>query len=239
MSAVFLRRLHVVSLCTCFLLSSRAYFPVIRHSSGFSLSRILMKRASTLSEEPETTPVKRRKSLPKAQIANEKNESESLADDEVASPSVKGKKGPPADRTSHIRDVVLPHPLREDLSHLKIMSWNVNGLNAMVNSKLDVFQRMVDKHQPDLICLQETKIQETMVPDFHNLLPAYYSYFSCSTVKKGYSGTVRQWQSCFFTCMHSNFLSSISPGNLREERDRILDIPTTDCSLISSFCCRR
>jgi exonuclease III len=47
----------------------------------------------------------------------------------------------------------------------------------------------VKSHQPDVICLQETKLQEEHVPDYVDLIPGYTSYWSCSTVKKGYSGT--------------------------------------------------
>lgn len=47
----------------------------------------------------------------------------------------------------------------------------------------------MQKHEPDVLCLQETKLQEDHVEDLIQMIPGYRSYWSCSTVKKGYSGT--------------------------------------------------
>jgi exodeoxyribonuclease-3 len=66
---------------------------------------------------------------------------------------------------------------------MKIYSWNVNGIRA-VHSK-GLLQEFVAKHQPDVLCLQETKAnQDQIVVD----LPDYEEYW-CSAEKKGYSGT--------------------------------------------------
>lgn len=66
---------------------------------------------------------------------------------------------------------------------MKIYSWNVNGIRAVWNKGL--FQEFVDKHQPDVLCLQETKaMQEQSEVD----LPDYLEYWN-SADKKGYSGT--------------------------------------------------
>lgn len=104
-------------------------------------------------------------------------------DEEPSSPAAANDKAP------HIRDSVNPLTL-SDGNYLKIMSWNVNGLKAVVTTKKEIFDRLVERHQPDILCLQETKLQENLVADFQNLLDGYDSYWSCSTVKKGYSGTV-------------------------------------------------
>jgi exodeoxyribonuclease III len=65
----------------------------------------------------------------------------------------------------------------------KIYSWNVNGIRAVL--KKELFAPFVQKHKPDILCLQETKAQpgEIIVN-----LPEYTEYFN-SAVKKGYSGT--------------------------------------------------
>jgi exonuclease III len=39
--------------------------------------------------------------------------------------------------------------------------------------------------------MQETKIQDGMIERYASLLEGYDAYWNCSTVKKGYSGTVR------------------------------------------------
>lgn len=66
---------------------------------------------------------------------------------------------------------------------MKIYSWNVNGLRAVL--KKDLFHPFLNTHQPDVLCLQETKADQTQV-DFE--LPGYHRYWN-SAVKKGYSGT--------------------------------------------------
>lgn len=66
---------------------------------------------------------------------------------------------------------------------MKIYSWNVNGIRAVIR-KGD-FKKMVEEHQPDILCLQETKAkQEQVQPD----LPEYMEYWN-SAEKGGYSGT--------------------------------------------------
>jgi exonuclease III len=95
----------------------------------------------------------------------------------------------PAEKPAHMRDLVEPWPLSEQFKYLKILNWNVNGLNAVITTKKDILFNLIEKHQPDFICLQETKLQEIMIENYKLLFPDYYSYFSCSTVKKGYSGT--------------------------------------------------
>ena len=55
---------------------------------------------------------------------------------------------------------------------LKIVSWNVNGVRAFKkraetdSSKLKTFLK---SESPDVICLQETKIDDTLVDDFRQL----------------------------------------------------------------------
>lgn len=66
---------------------------------------------------------------------------------------------------------------------MKIYSWNVNGIRAVI--KKGELQAFIAKHQPDILCLQETKAQEGQaVID----LPEYEEYWN-SADKKGYSGT--------------------------------------------------
>jgi len=66
---------------------------------------------------------------------------------------------------------------------LKIYSWNVNGIRAVVRKEL--FVPFIQKHQPDIICLQETKAQQGQAEID---LTGYEEYWN-SAEKKGYSGT--------------------------------------------------
>jgi exodeoxyribonuclease-3 len=69
---------------------------------------------------------------------------------------------------------------------MKILCWNVNGLRA-VHSK-GLFLDWFTKENADIICLNETKLQEEQVPEELRKVRGYSSYFSCAE-KKGYSGT--------------------------------------------------
>ena len=68
---------------------------------------------------------------------------------------------------------------------MTIISWNVNGLRAIV--KKDFFES-IKMLNPDILCLQETKAKDEEVKKA--LTPiADYHIFSNSADKKGYSGT--------------------------------------------------
>lgn len=65
---------------------------------------------------------------------------------------------------------------------LKLVSWNVNGLRAVVKKNfLDVFSEM----DADFFCLQETKLQAGQIDLEFEGYESYWNY----AVKKGYSGT--------------------------------------------------
>lgn len=67
---------------------------------------------------------------------------------------------------------------------MKLISWNVNGIRAAWKKGLPEF---VAAENPDVLCLQETKIQlEQLTPELTDL-PGYRSHWSMAE-KKGYSG---------------------------------------------------
>ena len=66
---------------------------------------------------------------------------------------------------------------------MKIYSWNVNGIRAVVRKEL--FTPFIAKEQPDILCLQETKAQQGQAEID---LPDYDEYWN-SAKKAGYSGT--------------------------------------------------
>lgn len=88
------------------------------------------------------------------------------------------------------RDPVLPKTLPSDGSYVKILSWNVAGLRGTLKKQPTILSDLVRAHNPDVICLQETKLQESHVKDFSNLLrtEGYTAHWTCSVDKKGYSG---------------------------------------------------
>ena len=66
---------------------------------------------------------------------------------------------------------------------MKIYSWNVNGIRAVL--KKGDFETFLKAHDPDILCLQETKAHREQVTID---LPQYEEYW-CSAEKKGYAGT--------------------------------------------------
>jgi exodeoxyribonuclease III len=66
---------------------------------------------------------------------------------------------------------------------VKLISWNVNGLRAVLRKN---FLDYLAAEAPDVLCLQETKCAAT---DVDQLWPAPYRVHWNSAEKKGYSGT--------------------------------------------------
>jgi exodeoxyribonuclease-3 len=66
---------------------------------------------------------------------------------------------------------------------MRFYSWNVNGIRAVV--KKGTFQKFIAEHQPDILCLQETKAEKGQAEID---LAQYHEYWN-SAQKKGYSGT--------------------------------------------------
>ena len=66
---------------------------------------------------------------------------------------------------------------------MNIISWNVNGIRAVHNKGL--FVPFIQKYQPDVLCLQETKALEHQSEVD---LPGYEEYWN-SAARPGYSGT--------------------------------------------------
>lgn len=66
---------------------------------------------------------------------------------------------------------------------MKLISWNVNGLRAVMKKN---FLEFLDSERPDVLCLQEIKCSPD---DVEQLWPRHYSTYWNSAQKKGYSGT--------------------------------------------------
>lgn len=68
--------------------------------------------------------------------------------------------------------------------NLKITSWNVSGVRAWL--KKDGLSSM-QREQPDLFCIQETKCSKTKLPQEIREVDGYFSYW-CASKKEGYAG---------------------------------------------------
>ena len=69
---------------------------------------------------------------------------------------------------------------------MKLISWNVNGLRAVITKGFEKAYKEIDA---DILCLQETKMQQDQITDeINNIFKDRYVYWN-SAIKKGYSGT--------------------------------------------------
>ena len=74
-------------------------------------------------------------------------------------------------------------PSPASFARVKLISWNVNGLRAVLKKN---FLEFLADEKPDVLCLQEIKCTPD---DVEQLWPAHYTtYWNCAE-KKGYSGT--------------------------------------------------
>ena len=65
---------------------------------------------------------------------------------------------------------------------MKLISWNVNGLRAVMSKG---FMDFFNEINADVFCVQETKLQEGQI----EFAPTEYNIYWNSAIKKGYSGT--------------------------------------------------
>jgi exodeoxyribonuclease-3 len=68
---------------------------------------------------------------------------------------------------------------------MKIISWNVNGIRAVMKKN---FVDFLASEKPDVLCLQEVKISESSKDDAKLDFPGYTEYWNCAK-RPGYSGT--------------------------------------------------
>jgi len=70
------------------------------------------------------------------------------------------------------------------MTTIRMISWNVNGLRAV--KRKDALGILFDD-RPDIFCIQETKINDSTLPDDLRHIDGYHTHFSFAE-KKGYSG---------------------------------------------------
>ena len=67
---------------------------------------------------------------------------------------------------------------------MKLISWNVNGLRAVLDKGL---LRWLKRTAPDVLCLQETKLNVALMPPELKVVRGYHVYYSHAS-RPGYSG---------------------------------------------------
>lgn len=93
-----------------------------------------------------------------------------ISEHQVEPWTVLAHKKPQKDWIAYNPKTMRPPPLARDVKHVKLMSWNVNGLRALL--KLESFSalELAQREDFDVLCLQETKLQASLFhlyPSFH------------------------------------------------------------------------
>ena len=77
--------------------------------------------------------------------------------------------------------------LKKEMTSLKLATWNVCGLRAML--KKGSLLSFLTSESPDIICLNETMLQSIHISSIKSQIPPnYHQYYACSSARKGYSG---------------------------------------------------
>ena len=70
---------------------------------------------------------------------------------------------------------------------MKIISWNVNGIRAILRKG---FLSFGERHKPDILCIQESKAHPDDVPELTSQIATKSHLFWSFADRKGYSGVV-------------------------------------------------
>jgi exodeoxyribonuclease-3 len=89
-----------------------------------------------------------------------------------------GSTGSPTDVTPYENETIMPNTI-------KLISWNVNGLSAVMKKG---FPEIFASLDADIFAIQETRLQASRLTEDMDSMGNYQSYWSYSTRKKGYSG---------------------------------------------------
>ena len=112
----------------------------------------------------------------------------------------------------------------------KIISWNVDGLRALL--KGENLSKLVKDQQPDVLCLQETKLQKDAAPTIGSL-PGYTFFDTCSTEKLGYSG-VRVYVRDGLNLGPEGVKYGLKGGKMDTE-GRTINLPLPECWIVNTY----
>ncbi|KAL0037864.1 hypothetical protein WJX79_002626 [Trebouxia sp. C0005] len=77
---------------------------------------------------------------------------------------------------------------------MKIVTWNVNGLKAVLNRRFGSIRSLLQYLKAVVVCIQETKLSKADVERFRELAicEGWDSYFSFCRIRGGYAGLISQ-----------------------------------------------
>lgn len=122
---------------------------------------------------------------------------------------------------------------------MKIVSWNINGYRSITgqnpstrygvkSSKNKLFD-YIQKENPDIICLQETKASVEQINKELLCPHGYYYYYNSCKVKKGYSGVA------VFTKFEPKELNFGFGNPLFDDEGRILELTFNEFTLLNIY----
>ena len=106
---------------------------------------------------------------------------------------------------------------------MKLISWNVNGLRAVLRKN---FLDYLADEDPDVLCLQETKCTPD---DVEQLWPAAYTTYWNSAEKKGYAGTA------IFTRQRPLKISTGIGRAVHDREGRVVTAEFADFFLVNAY----
>lgn len=109
---------------------------------------------------------------------------------------------------------------------MKLITWNVNGIRAIVRKN---FFEFFDKEKPNVLCLQETKATVKQLKDNVVNYKNYLSYWSAPKEKKGYSGTA------IYTNIKPLDASELNDDPILGNEGRILEMEFQDFFLFNVY----
>ena len=196
------------------------------------------KRKTENHSSDQETPKKAKKS-PKAKVTNDiEGEGEGEGEGGDESDNAKSPKSKPT-KVKIVQSDYMPkeypaenydEPLHEDGSAYKIVSWNVNGLNACMEKG---FKDYVKAENADILVIQETKLQDSKVDQFDSQIEQLgypYRYWSCSKTKKGYAGTA-----IFSKIKPINIRYGLGPNNSHNDEGRTISCEYNNFHLINCY----
>lgn len=106
---------------------------------------------------------------------------------------------------------------------MKLITWNVNGIKSMFTKHKDHLDYLFETHDPDIFCINETKVsnrQDKTIMNIEEEYPQYkYKIWNNSQEKLGYSGVSiwckRKPKNIFYGL---NMASSINESDEKEGR---------------------
>lgn len=131
--------------------------------------------------------------------------------------------------------------------HIKLVSWNVNGLRSILTKTKDgkkhkahiqnnSLSSVIDELKPDIICLQEIRCSDTF--DFDDVLQYKdkgYTFVgrNCAKNKKGYSGVMVLSKLPFTEVMFD--MPHLGPNHYLNEEGRVITVIYPSFILVNSY----